>query len=440
MVRVLPVAGMRYLPGTSIGGYVIRELIAEGSFAEVYEAENEFTRNLAAVKVLTVKGESAKRRFRVEAILGASLRHRNLVSVTYGAAERDGTVWFAMERLYGRTLKQILAEDGPMSTIEALRYIADAAAGVGALHLAGAVHRDLKPSNIFVTEAGVVKVLDFGMSKLIGLMAPSSGGWTRGTTAYMAPEQIQGETDERSDIYALGHVFYEMVLGRHAFVRRPDDWPSQAEMTAAHLERTPEPLPNLIPGFRPYVWAVISRALAKSPSVRYQAVGDFEKALRFAMQRWTIEVARPRRPFLHTTDYLTVMPRIDGDTPATAPPAVVLSNLGTRRAVALLSAAVGLAALGAIAMSQYSPPPAEASRNIQIGNIPSVQASPEGAPTAAESASSPSMAQKLQTDAQVQTGTISQEAGNDRAQTRPARQRTPTVDSTKSGMIRDPGF
>jgi eukaryotic-like serine/threonine-protein kinase len=253
--------------------------------AEVYRAKDTRLGREVAIKVVSeaLGADGAfLERFDREARLAASLAHPNVVAL-FDVGLQDGKPYFVTELLQGETLRERLAK-GPIPLPKALEWAAQMAQGLAAAHERGIVHRDLKPENVFLTRDGHVKLLDFGIAKLIetaqaatphGLMdatvspsGTSTGtGMVLGTPGYMSPEQVRGDAvDARTDFFGLGAVLYEMMSGRRAFPAGP-----VVESGYAILHNEPEPLPETIP---PLVAQVVHRCLEKDPARRFQSARD----------------------------------------------------------------------------------------------------------------------------------------------------------------------
>jgi eukaryotic-like serine/threonine-protein kinase len=253
--------------------------------AEVYRAKDTRLGRDVAIKVVSeaLGGDGAfLERFDREAKLAASLAHPNIVAL-HDVGFHDGKPYFVTELLQGESLRERLAK-GSIPLAKALEWAAQMAQGLAAAHERGIVHRDLKPENIFLTKGGHVKLLDFGIAKLIetaqaatphGLMDPtvspsgsSTGtGMVLGTPGYMSPEQVRGDpVDARTDFFSLGAVLYEMLSGHRAF---PAGLVVESGYAILHDE--PEPLPETVP---PLVAQVVRRCLEKDPARRFQSARD----------------------------------------------------------------------------------------------------------------------------------------------------------------------
>jgi predicted Ser/Thr protein kinase len=256
---------------------------------EVYRARDERLGRDVAIKVLPAEVASDPerlKRFEKEARSASALNHANIVTV-YDIGTTDGTSWIAMERVEGETLRKVLAA-GPLPLKKLLAVATQIAEGLSKAHDTGIVHRDLKPENVMVTKEGTVKILDFGLAKLVEpagesgeltrsptVSAGTSAGVVVGTVGYMSPEQALGEPlDFRSDQFAFGSILYEMATGKRAFLRK-----SAPETMTAIIREEPEPLASAAPETPvPLRW-VVERCLAKDREERYAATKDLARDL-----------------------------------------------------------------------------------------------------------------------------------------------------------------
>ena len=273
----------RNMIGRSFARYEIIGLLGEGGMGAVYRARDRHLDRDVALKVLlpeTTGRPDLRRRFVQEAKAASALNHPNIIHV-YDVDEVDGELFIAMEYVSGRTLDQAIAGRG-LPLRQALGYAAPIAAALAKAHAAGIVHRDLKPSNIMITDEQAVKVLDFGLAKLLeDHPADATGtreGTVMGTAAYMSPEQAEGRpVDPRSDIFSFGALLYEMVTGRRAFT-------GQSRMATISAVLRDDPTPpehDSTRACRPN-WSALSRAAcAKIP--------------RSASSTWTICGSRWKR-------------------------------------------------------------------------------------------------------------------------------------------------
>ncbi|HEX2568115.1 MAG TPA: serine/threonine-protein kinase [Polyangia bacterium] len=274
--------------GSSIGNYVVCAKIGEGGMGVVYLAEHPHIGRRVAIKVLQPEHSQDPRtvaRFSNEARAAYEVRNEHIVEILDFGELPDGSPYFVMEWLDGRTLATVLEEEPRLPLERVLHVTLGIAEALAAAHDSGVVHRDLKPGNIVLIDRGddpdFVKVVDFGVAKLLSghKRSPELRTTTRtvlGTWAYMAPEQCRGENDRvdaRSDIYALGVVLYEMATGRLPFLAEGTG------MLLAHIGQTPPPPRTIAPELPETVEAVILRALEKEPEQRFQSVDDLVMAL-----------------------------------------------------------------------------------------------------------------------------------------------------------------
>ncbi|WP_434386751.1 serine/threonine-protein kinase [Melittangium boletus] len=286
--RDSPATRVKVAPGVLAGEYVLKAVLASGGHGAVYEAEHRILGRRAAVKVLhshlTDQGEMLQRFVR-EARVVNQIRHPHIVDVYDFGMLPDGSPYYVMELLPGRTLSQLLQERGRLSPERALAYLEPVCQALEAAHRAGVVHRDLKASNVAVVseaEPPVVKLLDFGIAKFIhpepGQEGLTVAGQRLGTSQAMAPEQFRsGHIGPTTDVYALGVLLYQMLTGHYPF--QSED---RLEVERMHLE-APPPRPSSSAPVPPAVDAVVLRCLEKEADRRYPDVDTFRTALREAV-------------------------------------------------------------------------------------------------------------------------------------------------------------
>jgi serine/threonine-protein kinase len=271
-------AGTASLAGQVIGAYRVERLLGKGGMGEVYLAEDTRLGRLVALKFLTPRLSAdswACRQLIKEAQAVAQLDHPNICTV-HGLEEVDGHSFIVMQYLEGEILLDLI-QSGRIGTEGTLPLALQMASAVAAAHAHGIIHRDIKPQNMIVTPAGQLKVLDFGLAKVIQVKPgvriadrqsqASRAGLIAGTVAYMSPEQLRAERlDYRSDIFSLGVVIYEAVSGQHPFARGND-----AETISAILTTSPPQIQN---GLNSGLASVIRKCLEKDKQLRYQSVSE----------------------------------------------------------------------------------------------------------------------------------------------------------------------
>ena len=279
------------LIGQTIGNYLVTQKLGEGGMGSVYLAEHPSIGKKVALKVLHSEfstNQEVAARFFHEAKAVNDIGHPNIVDIVdFGIIQagtgREQLVYFIMEYLAGLTLSQLIRAEAPLPPERALTIALQVADALAASHKCGIVHRDLKPDNIILMQRGrerdFVKLLDFGIAKLTGGSAMGSHrtrtGIVMGTPAYMSPEQCEGRdsVDQRTDIYALGIVMYEMLTGRVPFVGS-----GYGEILVQHLTQPPVPLSQyrMLP---PHVEVVVLKALEKRADMRYPTMEEFMRAM-----------------------------------------------------------------------------------------------------------------------------------------------------------------
>ncbi len=279
---------MRLIVLERLSHYQIAAKIGEGGMGAVYRAVDTRLNRTVAIKVLppdATADSTRKRRFVQEAQSASALNHPNIVSI-YDIDSDSGVDFIAMEFAGGETLDRVIAR-GPVPDDQARAYAIQIASALAAAHESGIIHRDIKPANVMVSRTGHVKVLDFGLAKLVHTEStetfaatrtatpPTASGTVVGTAPYMSPEQAEGRPiDARSDIFSFGALLYEMLTGRRAF-----QGSSPLSTLAAVLHEQPKPLRTLCPGVAPDLDRIVSRCLEKDPRNRYASAGELKAAL-----------------------------------------------------------------------------------------------------------------------------------------------------------------
>jgi non-specific serine/threonine protein kinase len=296
---------MTLTAGTRLDRYEIRSCLGVGGMGEVYLAQDTRLHRPVALKLLTTEStgnEDRLRRFKQEALVASTLNHPNVAHI-YEVGEANGATFIAMEYVDGQTLLQHLTS-APMNLSELLDIAIQLASALGAAHAAGIVHRDIKPENVMVRPDGYVKVLDFGVAKLVEPQTPdveaatlfqTEPGVVIGTVSYMSPEQARGlPVDARTDIWSLGCVLYWMVAGCAPF-----QGSTPMDVIVSILEKDPAPLPSSLTGVSVEFEQIIIRSLAKDRELRYQTIDklilDLKSVKKELELRPSLERSLPRR-------------------------------------------------------------------------------------------------------------------------------------------------
>lgn len=271
------------LEGKIIGNrYEVLEKIGIGGMATVYKAKDNILKRNVAVKVLRdefTTDEEFIKRFNTEAQAAASLTHPNIVSI-YDVGHEDNLYFIVMELIQGKTLKQIITEDGVLPWKWSINIAIQIASALEIAHKNNIVHRDIKPHNIIITEDGVAKVTDFGIAKAVSNSTITAFGTTIGSVHYFSPEHARGGyTDAKSDIYSLGVVMYEMMTGRVPF-----DADTPVSIALKHMQEKPvEPI-KLNPSIPYAVNKIIMKAMQKEVALRYSSATEMLKDLNAALK------------------------------------------------------------------------------------------------------------------------------------------------------------
>jgi tetratricopeptide (TPR) repeat protein/TolB-like protein/predicted Ser/Thr protein kinase len=275
-----PAGSSANLTGTSIGRFQIRARLGSGGMGEVYLADDTQLKRLVAVKRMALHlgaDQRYRQRFLREAQMASRLNNPYIAGI-YDVFEREGEIFLVMEYVEGKPLRQYLT--APMKLEQFLPIAIECARGLAAAHAQGVLHRDIKPENIMITPAGHVKILDFGLARRLEEMDETvsfqtEAGALAGTAGYIAPEVLQeGKPDTRSDIFALGVVFYEALSGRHPFR-------GKTFLTTSHrvLKEMPPPLDATNRGVPPEINWIIAKMLAKDPAERYPTAAELAAEL-----------------------------------------------------------------------------------------------------------------------------------------------------------------
>jgi len=279
--RVMPdatsVVPPNFEPGSTLGSYLIVSKLGEGGMGMVYKAHDTTLDRTVALKVLSpnlFRNQEFLQRFRVEAQAQARLNGPNIVTL-HSMFEIPGSLVLVMEYVEGHTLDQRLHNEGRLSVATTVWVFEQALLGVERAHRMGIVHRDLKPSNIFITNTHEIKLMDFGVAKILDSKENTQTGSMIGTLMYISPEQITGhDADFRSDVYTFGVTLYQAVTGVLPFEKKTD-----YEYMNAHLHEQPLPPTALQPAIPQGLEDIILKAIEKDPDKRFQSAHEFRRAL-----------------------------------------------------------------------------------------------------------------------------------------------------------------
>lgn len=313
-------------PGTSVGPYRVRDVIGRGGMGIVYDAvETELDRGVAlkAMDALA-SDERTKERFSREARAAARLDHASIVPV-FGSGETDGVLWYAMRRVEGASLDSLLRDldskdegarsaalrqiDGAASSVDsvsgsaAARLSTRARAAVSIVqalahalayaHAQGILHRDIKPANVLIDRGGAALLTDFGLCKVESDPSLTQAGDLVGTLRYMPPEALEGSYDVRGEVYSLGLVLYESIVGQPAFVGD-----SRQSILSQVLSHDPPPLQKVVPNAPEDLARVVAKATSKLPEERYATAADFADDLEAILRGLPVRARRPSAMYL----------------------------------------------------------------------------------------------------------------------------------------------
>ncbi len=381
---VEPPAPGREMVGRSLGRYQIVAELGRGGMGVVYRAKDPKLGREVALKVISheVVGSAVRReRFLREARAACAVVHENVVAIHDVFEDDAGTPVLVMELLNGETLRELLDRETTLDESRAIRIAAAIASAAGAAHAMGIVHRDLKPENVFVTRGGTVKVLDFGVAKLLhgeGDAIVTESGAVIGTLSYMAPEQAFGDpVDHRADVWALGTILYEAVAGR-----RPIEAASHGKLIQALASPDIAPLESVAPGVSGALSGLCLRMLAADRQARCD-MAEVARVLGALGHR-----APPFEPAKSGAD-------IDAHAGTEVDARRSSSRTGSRgrssrlgRPVALGAAAIGVAAVAWIAWPLGGPPAISTAGSSEVAS-PARPASTSAAPAAPVSSPAP---------------------------------------------------
>ncbi len=357
--------------------YKIVAKIGEGGMGEVFQGVDINLDRDVAIKVM--KAELARRpeilqRFRKEAVVLAKLNHSNIATL-YNFIHDGNNYYMVMEFAPGQTLDVLIADHvGGLPWRTAVELLLDALRAIDHAHKQGIIHRDIKPANMMVSEGGTLKVLDFGIARVLGESGFTKAGIVVGTTKYMSPEQILGRAiDTRSDIYALGIVLYKMLTGHVPF-----EGLGEFELMRAQVDEIAVPVSQLIPDIPDAIDAAVQRALEKAPEDRFQKASEFIAALipvlRDDVSQWTSQqtISRDQDPG----------PRISPPRGGQKHPQIVTDgNLARQADMPTSSSHTGLSDHGALPPAEQAPPAQPPPRRSPAPRLEVVRAPPPTRPS-----------------------------------------------------------
>jgi serine/threonine protein kinase len=267
-------------PGDTLGGYRLEDAIGAGGMGIVFRASRLEDGREVALKVLKIGLADDllfQHRFRQEARAAAEVREPHLVPIIE-ASDADGRHYLAVDYVAGGSLTDRIANQGPLDAAGLVRLVSEVAAGMDALHAAGIVHRDIKPQNILFADDGTAMLTDFGLAKGRAYTVLTQAGQVMGTLDYLAPELLQGKpATPFTDLYALGCVAFESVVGRAPFADK-----SMFQVGLAHMEEPPPDPSGIRPEISAEMSAALLTALEKAPEARPQSAGAYAALLRDA--------------------------------------------------------------------------------------------------------------------------------------------------------------
>ena len=312
--------------GQKLGQYRLLQRIARGGMGTVYLAVDEILDREVAIKILDADVDEPER-FRTEATTIARLSHPGIATVhELIQGEQCAMV---MELVRGETFEQLIERLGRLPAEHAADLCMQALSALAYSHRMGVIHRDLKPSNLMITTAGAVKIMDFGVARVIGSAHRTQAGFTMGTPAYMAPEQVKGETvDARTDLYAMGIILFRLITGTLPFNGK-----TPFAVAQSHVSDAPPSVRALNPDLPEWAEEVAARALAKAPDDRFQSADEFRHVLRRHLIHSGTNVASrnndPTEPLAITTPPRSRL-RSLAVWPSIAAAVLVIGVMGTR--------------------------------------------------------------------------------------------------------------
>src|SRR5947209_3666965 len=263
--------------GQIVGNYKIEQKLGEGGMGAVFRGVDMMLEREVAIKFLRPELSAQPQvveRFRSEAVTLAKLNHPNIATL-FNFMRQGDSFFMVLEFVRGATLDNVIQQRGALPSEQAIPLFCQVLDGIQHAHDFGIIHRDIKPANMMLTDKGTLKVLDFGIARILGTARMTRQGNIIGTIEYMSPEQVRGfETDARSDIYSLGMLLYELLTARCPF-----DMQNEFELMKAQIEQYPVPPRQLNPAIPEAVEQAIWKSIQKDPAQRFQSASEFRTFL-----------------------------------------------------------------------------------------------------------------------------------------------------------------
>jgi hypothetical protein len=375
--------------GQTVGKYRIVSRLGRGGMGTVYKAVDQTLEREVAIKILNPDLADAEvlKRFRAEAVTLARLNHPNIATL-YELTQHGDDLLMVMEFVRGETFDRLSDRLGPLPFERAAALCAQVLDALGHAHHAGIVHRDLKPANLMASDSGLVKVMDFGIARMVGTEHLTTDGYMMGTPAYMAPEQVMGnEVDGRADLYAMGVVLYRLLTANLPF--KAD---TAIAMAQKQLKDPPTPLRQFRAELPATCQSILDRALAKAPGDRFQSAEEFRSALGYpttfapAPADATSTMAVPSAAAMTVTALspVSAVPQPLIQLPARKRGQIIAAAV----AAAIVVAVVGSIAIVRIVTVREGTPAAEVAAARLAPAMPAAPASNAGVPSSGPSAAS----------------------------------------------------
>src|SRR5258708_4870140 len=288
-----------------IGKYIVEAELGRGGFGRVYRAFDPDVKRQVAIKVLIAEPDpELLKRFEVEVGTTGNLRHKNIVTL-YECGERSGVPYLVMELLEGQPLEAVIKERVVLPLVEKVRIMRQVAEGLAYAHIQGVIHRDVKPANIMLLRDGSIKIMDFGIARVVNKRTMvTREGYIVGTVPYMAPELFEpaSKADEQTDVFAYGVVYYELLTGKHPFSVESDVYATIRRIQAVE----PDAVCRVVPEAPEGLELLVHQAMGKDREVRYQSFSelllDSEAVLADLQREQAAGILAEARPLIDAGD------------------------------------------------------------------------------------------------------------------------------------------